>query len=164
MHGAVPVDRFCVVESGIRVSRSRRFTIVVADRRTGAYRRFGVRLAPVLSAVAFVFTLPVLVGLRLRWSALSEIDGLRAAAERLDIENRNFRAATGELTSQLQSLQAVVTELGAKASVDSDTARAMDRLPQMVKAQAAGGPLMRLPSSRWCARTHGTPAAPQRTR
>ncbi len=130
------------------MSRSRRFTIVVADRRTGAYRRFGIRLAPVLSAVAFVFALPVLVGLGLRWSAFSEIDGLRAAAERLDIENRNFRAATGELTSQLQSLQAVVTELGAKAAVDSDTARAMERLPQIVKAQAAGGPLMRLPSSR----------------
>jgi len=90
----------------------------------------------------------MLVGLGLRWSALSEIDGLRSSAERLDLENRNFRTATGELTTQLQSLQAVVNELGAKAAVDSDTARAMERLPSMVKAQAAGGPLMRLPSSR----------------
>ena len=128
--------------------RSRRFTIVVADRRTGAYRRFGIRPAPVLGAVALLFALPVLVGLGLRWSALSEIAGLRSTAERLDLENRNFRTATGELTSQLQSLQTVVNELGAKAAVDSDTARAMERLPSMVKAQAAGGPLMRLPSSR----------------
>jgi murein DD-endopeptidase MepM/ murein hydrolase activator NlpD len=137
-----------VVESDFRVSRSRRFTIVVADRRTGAYRRFGIRPLPVLGGVALVFALPVLVGLGLRWSALSEIDGLRSTTERLDLENRNFRAATGELTTQLQTLQAVVNELGAKATVDSDTARAMERLPAVVKAQAAGGPLMRLPSSR----------------
>jgi murein DD-endopeptidase MepM/ murein hydrolase activator NlpD len=137
-----------VVESEFRVSRSRRFTIVVADRRTGAYRRFGIRPLPVLGGVALLFALPLLVGLGLRWSALSEIDGLRSTTERLDLENRNFRAATGELTTQLQTLQAVVNELGAKATVDSDTARAMERLPAVVKAQAAGGPLMRLPSSR----------------
>ena len=29
----------------------------------------------------------------------------------------------------MQSLQTVVSDLGAKAAVDSDTARAMDRLP-----------------------------------
>ncbi|MBK5296380.1 MAG: hypothetical protein JJE40_04415, partial [Vicinamibacteria bacterium] len=109
------------------MTRSRRFTIVIADRRTGAYRRFGLRPMPALAAVALVFLVPVLVGMGLKWSARAEIDSLQSAALRLDIENRNFRAATGELTTQLQSLQAVVGELGAKAAVDSDTARAMDR-------------------------------------
>jgi murein DD-endopeptidase MepM/ murein hydrolase activator NlpD len=137
-----------VVESEFRVSRSRRFTIVVADRRTGAYRRFGLRPAPAAAALVLLFLLPVLVGMGLRWSARAEIDALQATAQRLDLENRNFRAATGELTTQLQSLQAVVGELGAKATVDSATARAMERLPAVVKSRAVGGPITSLPSSR----------------
>jgi len=130
------------------VTRSRRFTIVIADRRTGAYRRFGLRPLPALAAIALLFLLPVLVGMGLKWSARAEIDALQTTAQRLDLENRNFRAATGELTTQLQTLQAVVGELGAKASVDSDTARAMDRLPAIVKSRAAGGPIVSLPSAR----------------
>jgi murein DD-endopeptidase MepM/ murein hydrolase activator NlpD len=121
---------------------------VIADRRTGAYRRFGVRPMPALAAVGLLFVLPVLVGLGLKWSARAEISALETTAQRLDLENRNFRAATGELTTQLQSLQAVVGELGAKAAVDSDTARAMDRLPAIVKSRAAGGPMASLPSAR----------------
>jgi len=103
--------------------------------------------------------LPVLVGMGLKWSARAEIDALQTTAQRLDLENRNFRAATGELTTQLQTLQAVVGELGAKASVDSDTARAMDRLPAIVKSRAAGGPIVSLPSARslFAPRVAGSP-------
>jgi murein DD-endopeptidase MepM/ murein hydrolase activator NlpD len=144
----VPTDSFRVVESGLPVPGSRRFTVVVADRRTGVYRRFGLKPWPALAAVALLFLLPVLIGMGLRWSAVYEISALRAATERLDLENRNFRAATGELTTQLQSLQAVVSELGARAAVDSHTARAMERLPAVVKSGAVGGPILRLPSGR----------------
>lgn len=127
---------------------NRRFTIVVADRRTGAHRRFGVRLVPAMAMLVALFALPVLVGLGLRWSAVSEIEALKSTAERLDLENRNFRAATGELASQVQSLQAVVGELGATSAVDAATARAMDRLPASVKSRAVGGPITSLPSAR----------------
>jgi murein DD-endopeptidase MepM/ murein hydrolase activator NlpD len=137
-----------VVESGFRVFRNRRFTIVVADRRTGAHRRFGVRVLPAAGALLALFALPVLIGLGLRWSALSEIESLRSTAERLDLENRNFKAATGELANQVQSLQAVVTNLGATAEVDAATAHAMDRLPASVKSRAVGGPITSLPSAR----------------
>lgn len=137
-----------MVESGFRVFRNRRFTIVVADRRTGAHRRFGVRVIPAAGALLALFVLPVLIGLGLRWSALSEIESLRSTAERLDLENRNFKAATGELANQVQSLQAVVTNLGATAEVDAATAHAMDRLPASVKSRAVGGPITSLPSAR----------------
>lgn len=98
--------------------------------------------------MALLFVLPVLVGLGLKWSARVEIAALQSTTQRLDLENRNFRAATGELTTQLQSLQAVVGELGAKSAVDSDTARAMDRLPAIVKSRAAGGPALSVLPSR----------------
>ena len=117
-----------------------RLTVVIADRRTGVYRRVGVRPLPVLVGTAALFVLPVLVGLGLRWSATSEIADLRATSERLEIENRSFRVATGTLTNEIQSLQAAIGDLGSKAIVDGATARAMDHLPAIVKSRAAGGP------------------------
>jgi len=57
-----------------------RFTVVIADRRTGVYRRVGVRPLPFVLGVGALFVLPVLVGLGLRWSATSEIADLRATS------------------------------------------------------------------------------------
>lgn len=130
------------------MKRSRRYTIVVADRRTGTYCRFGVRPLPVASGLVALFLLPVLIGLGIRWSAITEIEILRADAQRLELENRNFRAATGELTTQLQSLQAALGDLGERTALDPDTARAMQNLPAIVKTRAAGGPILGLPSAR----------------
>jgi murein DD-endopeptidase MepM/ murein hydrolase activator NlpD len=144
----LPAEKIPVVESGFRVIRNRRFTIVLADRRTGAHRRFGFRLVPAVAVVTAALSLPVLIGLGLRWSALSEIEALRSTAERLDVENRSFRTATSELANQVQSLQALVGNLGATAEVDAATAHAMDRLPASVKSRAVGGPITNLPSTR----------------
>ncbi len=117
-----------------------RFTVVVADRRTGVYRRVGVRPLPFVLGVGALFVLPVLVGLGLRWSATSEIADLRATSDRLDVENRSFRVATGTLTNEIQALQSAIGELGDKAVVDGATAKAMEHLPAIVKSRAAGGP------------------------
>ena len=57
----------------------------------------------------------------------------------LQVENGNYRAATGELTTQIQSLENVIDELGARAALDPAQARAMQKLPAVVKARAAGG-------------------------
>ena len=109
------------------MKKNRRYTVVIADRRTGVYRRIGVRPLPVLLGVSALLTLPILVGLGLRWSATAEITDLRVTAERLELENRNFRTVTGTLTNEIQSLQSAITTLGDKSAVDSDTAKAMDR-------------------------------------
>ena len=113
---------------------------MIADRRTGIRRRVGVRPLLVVFGLTTFFVLPVLVGLGLRWSARAEISDLRTTAERLELENRSFRTATGALTNEIQSLQSAIGELGDKASVDSATARAMEHLPAIVKSRAAGGP------------------------
>jgi murein DD-endopeptidase MepM/ murein hydrolase activator NlpD len=124
-----------------RVRRpARRYKIVLADRHTGVYRRFCINPTPVIGAALAVFALPVLVGLGLRWSAHAEIAQLQTAAGALEIENRSYRAATGELTAQLESLQTAVTQLGEGAAIDPKTQRAIERLPAIVKSRAAGGP------------------------
>jgi murein DD-endopeptidase MepM/ murein hydrolase activator NlpD len=126
----------------------RRYTIVVADRKTGVYRRFTVNLRPVAFAVVAAFVFPVLVGLGLRWSASAEISQLRTTAEVLDVENRSYRAATGALTTQLQSLQAAISQVGERSAIDAATLKVMERLPALVKSQATGGPATAGPAPR----------------
>jgi murein DD-endopeptidase MepM/ murein hydrolase activator NlpD len=117
----------------------RRYTVLVADRSTGVLRRLTISLRVAVSIVITVLMMPVLMGLGAKWSARHEISDLRAMTTALQAENGNYRQATGELTSQIQSLENVIDELGARASLDPAQAKAMQKLPAVVKAKAAGG-------------------------
>jgi murein DD-endopeptidase MepM/ murein hydrolase activator NlpD len=121
--------------------RARRYTLIVADRASGVVRRGNISLRPALFSIVTLLMLPILVGLGARWSARTEIDHLRAANAALELENGSYRAATGELTGQIQSLENVITDLGDRAKFDPQQARAMQKLPAIVKARAAGGNL-----------------------
>ena len=118
---------------------SKRYTIVLADRQTGSVRRFTIRLRPFALALGIVLALPVLVGMGLRLSATTEVNHLRTSNTSLEQENTSFRAATGALTSQIESLQSAITELGDRSRLDPISARAMERLPAVVKNRAVGG-------------------------
>ena len=118
---------------------ARRYTLVIADRSTGVIRRLTISLRTAIASVTGVLMLPVLIGLGARWSAVAEITQLRATNATLDIENSNFRANTGELTAQIQSLESVINDLGSRSALDPDQARALQKLPAVVKARAAGG-------------------------
>ena len=117
----------------------RRYTVVVADRSSGVVRRATVSLRPLLGAAAFVLTLPVLVGLGATWKSRGEIEQLRSANAALEMENGSYRAATGELTTQIQSLEGVIDDLGARSQLDPAQVRAMQKLPAIVKSRATGG-------------------------
>jgi murein DD-endopeptidase MepM/ murein hydrolase activator NlpD len=118
---------------------SRRYSVLVVDRSNGVGRRFTVRLGWTLGALAFVFALPVLVGLGIRWMTIAELSGLRSTATGLELENESYRQATGELATQIVSLQSTIDELGARATVDAAAARAMQKLPAILKSKAMGG-------------------------
>jgi len=119
--------------------RARRYTVLVADRSSGVLRRLTVNLRPTIAAVCGVMMVPILIGLGARWSARIEIDQLRAANTLLQVENASYRAATGELTTQIQSLEGVIDDLGSRASLDPAAAHALQKLPAVVKSRAAGG-------------------------
>jgi len=118
---------------------SRRFTVVFVDRTTGVGRRFTVRLDWTLATMAFCFAVPVLVGLGIRWGTLAELGALRSSGVSLEMENTSYKAATGELATQIVSLQGVIDELATRGSLDPATAKAMKNLPAVVKAKAMGG-------------------------
>ena len=117
----------------------KRYTIVLADRQTGTVRRFTIRLRPFALAFVAVLAFPVLVGLGLRLSATNEVNHLRASNSTLVQENTSYREATGALTTQIESLQSAINELGLRARLDPVSARAMEKLPSVVKNRAEGG-------------------------
>jgi murein DD-endopeptidase MepM/ murein hydrolase activator NlpD len=102
-------------------------------------RHLTVNVRTTILIAAGILALPVLMGLGARWSAHQEIDQLRGANSMLLVENGSYRAATGELTTQIQSLEGVINDLGARAALDPNQARAMAKLPAIVKSRASGG-------------------------
>jgi murein DD-endopeptidase MepM/ murein hydrolase activator NlpD len=118
---------------------SNRYTIVVADRRTGVVRRFTVSLRAVLAGFVTVVTLPVLIGLGAAGKAKADVAELYASNVALELENNSFRGATEALTGQITALQTAVSDLGGKAALDPTLQSAMDKLPAIVKNRAMGG-------------------------
>jgi murein DD-endopeptidase MepM/ murein hydrolase activator NlpD len=118
---------------------ARRYTVLIADRSSGVVRRLTVSLRATVAVALAVLALPILIGLGAKWSSRTEIEQLGSANASLTIENGSYRAATGELTAQIQSLENVINDLGARARLDPAQARAMAKLPAVVKTRAAGG-------------------------
>jgi murein DD-endopeptidase MepM/ murein hydrolase activator NlpD len=119
--------------------KSKRYTVVIADRTTGVVRRLTLSLRPTLTAIAVVLALPILIGLGARWSALAEVSAIRTNADALRQENDSFRAMTAQLTDQVASVQTAVADLSAKAVLDPESARALAKLPPAVRSRAMGG-------------------------
>jgi murein DD-endopeptidase MepM/ murein hydrolase activator NlpD len=117
----------------------RRYTFVVTDSATGAERRFTLPLWPTLAGIAAILMQPILIGLGARWAVRSELQELAATTIALRMENDSYRDATGQLASQISALQGAVDDIGARAAVDPEASRAMDRLPAVVKSRAMGG-------------------------
>jgi murein DD-endopeptidase MepM/ murein hydrolase activator NlpD len=118
---------------------ARRYTLVIADRSTGVLRRVTISVRGVLGVLSAIVGVPILMGLGAKWSARTEIGQLRNENTALQVENGSYRAATGELTSQIQSLEDVINDLGARSQMDPAQVKAMQQLPAIVKSRAAGG-------------------------
>jgi murein DD-endopeptidase MepM/ murein hydrolase activator NlpD len=119
--------------------RSPRYTILIANRKSGSVRRLTVaRWALILGGLALV-GVPAVVGLGTSGADRGELEALRAANETLRLENESYRDATGQLTDQIASLQTALTELSEQAQIDPATKQAIERLPAVVRSLAAGG-------------------------
>ena len=130
-----PADRTRVSEN----MASRRYTILIADRTSGVVRRVTISARPAVAVACAMVTLPVLIGVGAAWKAKSDVGGLYASQQALELENASFRTATSELSGQIESLQSAITDLGAQAALDPSLARTIEKLPALVKSRAMGG-------------------------
>jgi murein DD-endopeptidase MepM/ murein hydrolase activator NlpD len=121
---------------------SPRYTILIANRNTGAVRRLSVSRRLGLFALAGVIGVPGLMAIGAmgaRGAGEIQVADLQATNETLRLENESYRAATGELAEQISSLQTALTELSQQAQLDPATKAAIDRLPAVVRTRATGG-------------------------
>jgi murein DD-endopeptidase MepM/ murein hydrolase activator NlpD len=119
--------------------KSPRYTILIANRNTGTVRRFTVSRRPALAVIAGVMAVPVLMGLGARWSARTQLLSLETSNQALRIENDSYRGATGQLTTQITSLQSAIDQLGSEAQIDPAVREAMDKLPSSIRNRGMGG-------------------------
>jgi murein DD-endopeptidase MepM/ murein hydrolase activator NlpD len=122
----------------LNLMASKRFTIIVSDPLAGTERRATLPLRPVVVAGCVLLTIPVLVGLGAAWKATSSVTDVLARREALEVENASYRAATESLAGQVGELQSAIADLGARSALDPGLAKAMDKLPALVKARAIG--------------------------
>lgn len=120
--------------------RSPRYTILVANRKTGVVRRLTVSRRILSFALAGIIGIPVLLWAGSRGANQAQFEALQVANESLQLENQSYRQATGELTQQIDSLQAAMTSLGEQAQLDPATKRALEQLQRTGKMLAIGGP------------------------
>ena len=118
---------------------SRRYTILLADRSSGVVRRATIPMRPAAIAACVVLATPILIGMGAAWKAYSNVADVRISNHVLEIENANYREATEALAGQIASLQSAIAALGTRFALDANLARAMDRLPAIVKMRAMGG-------------------------
>jgi murein DD-endopeptidase MepM/ murein hydrolase activator NlpD len=119
--------------------KSPRYTILIANRTTGAVRRLTLPRRAAVLLLAAGIGVPLLIGLGASSADPVELESLRQANENLRLENESYRVATGELTNQISSLQSALTELGEQPELDPATREALTRLPAVVRSRAVGG-------------------------
>jgi murein DD-endopeptidase MepM/ murein hydrolase activator NlpD len=119
------------------------FIVRVARDAGGKTFRFTIG-AHALTVGALLFVgFPVLFIAGSSWGARAVISDLVRQNAALQVENANYRDATGKLAAQVSSLQAAADTLRATAEVDPQAARAMDRLPSSITHRAMGGGVLR---------------------
>ena len=118
---------------------SRRYTIVVADRTSGVVRRATISVRPLAATACVILVTPILIGLGAAWKSRLDTAELRNSHLALEQENASYREATQALSGQIESLQSAIADLAGRSALDPSLARAMEKLPAIVKARAMGG-------------------------
>ncbi len=120
--------------------RSPRYTILIANRKTGVVRRLTISRRIVSFVLVGLIAIPTMLWIGARGADQAQVEALQTANDSLQIENQSYRQATGELTQQIDSLQTALTSLGEQAQLDPNTKRALEQLQKTGKMLAIGGP------------------------
>jgi murein DD-endopeptidase MepM/ murein hydrolase activator NlpD len=118
--------------------RSTRYSIIIANRRTGVVRRLTLSLRPLVVLAMVLGAMPMLMALGASGKASWQRTSLEAELATLRSENDTMRAATGALTSQISTLQTLVDDVSQLSPTASERT-AMARLPRAVQQSALGG-------------------------
>ncbi len=126
----------------------KRYSILLADRTSGAVRRFTVAVRPTLAVAITLFACVTALGLHARWTTIAEIEELRMRNATLGVENSSYRKAADTLADQMVLLEAAMTDLGTRSELDPASQEAIDRLPSRFRVTAIGASVLPRPRPR----------------
>jgi murein DD-endopeptidase MepM/ murein hydrolase activator NlpD len=117
----------------------KRFFIAIGKEGAANPLRISIEIRVLLIGALFLVGSPMVFVVGTSWGARQVVADLLRQNHSLRMENVNYREATTELVAQVSSLQKAAEDLGARAAIDPEAARAMDRLPSSITNRAMGG-------------------------
>lgn len=115
------------------------FIITFARESADAPYRIVVDIRVLALAAVLLAGSPIAVVVGASWGTKLLLADLLRQNAALQMENASYRDATTELVTQVSTLQMAAESLGARAALDPEVARAMDRLPASITNRAMGG-------------------------
>ncbi len=116
----------------------RRYTFIIADRRSGKMLRSTINIRPALITLVILAALPVLIGQAIALKASLDAASVVAKSQTLERENAKFRSLSQALSEKIGKLQTVIVDVGARSQLDPAVNSSMERLPSLIKTQAMG--------------------------
>ena len=116
----------------------RRYTFIIADRRSGKILRSTINIRPALVTLVVLAALPILIGQGIALKASLDTASVVAKSQTLERENARFRSLSQTLSGKIEALQTVITDVGARSQLDPAISASMERLPSLIKTQAMG--------------------------
>lgn len=116
----------------------RRYTFIIADRRSGKILRSTINIRPALVTLVILAALPILIGQAIALKASLDAASVVAKSQTLERENAKFRSLSQTLSEKIGQLQTVVVDVGARSQLDPAISSSMERLPSLIKTKAMG--------------------------
>jgi murein DD-endopeptidase MepM/ murein hydrolase activator NlpD len=116
-----------------------RYLITFGRQSSEPLFRVQMRLRTFVASIVLLVAAPIAFVVAATWTARTLVTDLVRQNASLRMENESYRKATTELVAQVSTLQAAADDLGTRAAVDPEAARAMERLPATIANRAMGG-------------------------
>lgn len=114
----------------------KRYSLIIANRTTGATSRFTLGIGPVSVAFLVLLVLPAALLVYAEWSTSLAVTRLQLQNVRLELENSAYRATASDLANYLSGLNETMVELTGRVDMDPSMLQSMAQLPDSVQIGA----------------------------
>ena len=109
---------------------NRRYSVILADRSSGAVKKFTFRIRPVATLVTLILAISLGAVGYLALNIQSAIDRLTLNTAQLELENSSYRAVAESLIDEMTSLRASLSNLSMRSETAPHLANAIGQLPK----------------------------------
>jgi len=114
----------------------KRYSLIIANRTTGATSRFTLGIDPASVVFLVLLVLPAALLIWTEWSTSLALRRLELQTARLELENSAYRATASDLENHLSGLDETIVELTGRIDMDPSMLQSMAQLPDSVQIGA----------------------------